>query len=312
MLADLQREVARGMQPVTRRSVGSLLDAWLEDRKASVRPSTWERYEELVHLHLTPLKDIAVGLLTPDDIRACTRDLTPTVNRGALRILKAALQVAVNDGLLPRNVAASVTPAKKPGQAGRALTDAETTALLSVARKHDLWALWALYIDTGIRMGEGLGLRWTDVDLAERQIAITGSVRHQPAKLRGSGLRLQRVDPKTAAGRRFVPLTERAVEGLSELPKSALYVFHRRGKPLNPSTVQRHFALLCEEAKLGHVRLHDLRHSFITRALAHGASLDDVRRLAGHSSIRVTADQYAHRVESRLREAVRNAGEAVG
>lgn len=116
----------------------------------------------------------------------------------------------------------------------------------------------------------------------------------------------------SAAGRRLLPLTDRAVSALAAANRDAVYIFHSRGRPLNPSTVQRHFALIVEEAGLGKVRLHDLRHSFITRALAHGASLDDVRRLAGHSSIRITADMYAHRVEARLREAVRTAGEAVG
>lgn len=135
---------------------------------------------------------------------------------------------------------------------------------------------------------------------------------HQDRRYRGSGPRLALQPPKTAAGRRTAPLAGFAARALATMPRDAVYVFHRHnGKPLNPSTVQRAFAAAVERAGLPPMHLHDARHTAATLALASGATLDDVKRMLGHSSIAITSDVYGHLVTGRQRAIADALDEAV-
>jgi integrase len=90
----------------------------------------------------------------------------------------------------------------------------------------------------------------------------------------------------------------------ADLPRNVdgLVFTRADGQPMNQSTVQRAFATACRKAGLPPTRLHDLRHTAATLLLGSGASLDDVKRVMGHSSISITSDVYGHRVEGRARE----------
>lgn len=314
MLAELVREKAAGKRPVDRQTtIGTLLIAWLNERHGRVTATSWHRYESQVRLGLAGLAHIKATALTADDIRTHLRTLTPAGGQAVLRILRAALTLAERDGLLERNVADGVASPRRVPREGVVLTDAELGRLYRVSYGTPFYALWTVLAGSGLRMGEGLGLRWTDLDIPARLISVTGGLRHQDRRARGTGLRLQRQDPKTAAGKRIVPMTLRTATALSSMPQDAIYVFHRgHGRPLNPSTVQRAFAALVADAGLPPMRLHDLRHSWVSRMLAHGASLDDVKRLAGHSSIAVTSDVYGHLVSESAARVAAALDEAVG
>ena len=314
MLAELVREKAAGKPSVDRQTtVGNVLISWLDGRHDRVAAATWVRYESQVRYGLAGLARVRVSELTADNVRAHLRTLSPAAGSAVLRILRSALERAVRDGTVERNVAVGVAPPKRTVRTGVVLTDAELARLYQAAYGTPFYALWTVLTGSGPRMGEALGLRWTDLDFANRRIHISGSIRHQSKATRGTGHRLQRQEPKTAAGKRVVPMTTRAAAALLSLPQDAIYVFHRgHGRPLNPSTVQRAFAALLEAADLEPMRLHDLRHSWVSRMLARGASLDDVKRLAGHSSIQVTSDTYSHLVSESALRVAGSIDEAVG
>lgn len=161
---------------------------------------------------------------------------------------------------------------------GRVLDEAEenggaTPAAISAIR---------LLILTGCRRGEILGLRWEDVDLNARELRLR--------------------DSKT--GPRVVPLSPSAARLLADLPRSAASPWVIPGR--KPGTHMRRLGnawrLLRGRAGLGDVRLHDLRHSFASNALAVGESLPMIARLLGHRQIASTA-RYAHLARASVHEA---------
>ncbi len=254
-----------------------------------------------------------MGELVREAVESHLRTLSPSAGGDVLRILRAALALAVDDGLVTRNVAKLVQPPKQVPRQGIALTGEQVQTLLRVTSEDDFHALWAVLFGSGVRLGEALGLRWPDVDTKAHTLTITGSMRHQDARTRGSGPRLQLQEPKTAAGRRTAPLAGFAARALDAMPRDAVYVFHRHnGKPLNPSTVQRAFADAVTRAELPKMRLHDARHTAATLMLGAGFNLNDVKQALGHASVSITADIYSHVVASRQRELADALDEAVG
>ena len=165
-----------------------------------------------------------------------------------------------------------------------------------------------LALTTGMRRGELLGLRWSDVDLGSRTYTV------QQALQRVEG-RLQVVPVKTKHSRRTGNLSSLAVAALERHygqlqahgvhPRSDGFVFTSTvGTPLEPRNVNLSFADLLKRACLRPVRLHDLRHSFGSLLRASGASLREVMELLGHSNINMTASVYGHLVPAMKRQAI--------
>ena len=302
-------------------TVGRHLAQWLDDKRQTVRPSTWVTYEIHVRLHLATLAHMSLASLTPSDVRGMIQNrladgCAPGTVGHTVTVLRMAIQQAVGDGLLSRNVALFADPPSVPRGEIAILAVDEAERLFGLPTT--LAPLWALLVGTGLRLGEALGLRWADIDLAGGTLTIRVALRSVPRAFRPeapkgarTGQRLQLVEPKTASSRRTLALpgfVVRALLGHREqqlgLPRNILgLVFTTpRGTPLDQRNVSRTFAGDCAMAGLPHMRLHDLRHTAATMMLAQGASLDDVKRVLGHTSIALTSDTYGHLVAGRSRE----------
>lgn len=235
-------------------------------------------------------------------------------------ILRAALQQAVREEVLPRNVARLVVVPTGPRHEVHPLTVAEARTLLSNAAGDRLYPLWAVALAIGLRRGEALGLRWCDIDLD----AGTLQVRQTLQRVSGG---LVFLPPKTERSRRSVPLPAVAVTALREhrramaaealrggrmLSGEGLVFTTAIGTPLEPRNVTRAFTSLLTRAGLRHVRLHDLRHTCATLLLAQGVPARVVMDTLGHSAIAVTMNTYSHVLPSLQREAAERMDEALG
>jgi integrase len=221
-----------------------------------------------------------------------------------------ALGQALKWGIVTRNPAALVTPPRHKKSEGAALTREEVGRLLEAARESGdrVEALYVLAVHTGMRQGELLGLKWSDVDLA----AKTMRVNRQAQRHRDRG-GLVLAEPKNAS-RRTVPLTDTAVEALRHHGKrqaeermrvGSLYedvglaFASEIGKPLDAqNVVNRSFKPLLKGAGLPDMRWHDLRHTAATLLLSEGVHPKLVQHLLGHASISMTLDRYSHWVPS--------------
>jgi integrase len=242
--------------------------------------------------------------------------LSANTQRLARSVLRRALRHAERDGLVTRNVAALVDGVKVPRPEGRTLTPVEARKLLASIAGHPYAPLVVVLLSLGLRKGEALGLTWEDVDLDA--VPATLTVRRALHKDAVGGVYL--AEPKTAGSRRtlHVPAAvadtlraHRVAQSAERLAFGAGWggrwpnmVFTSSiGTPLDPDRVNRTVQTMTETAGLGRWTPHELRHSAASLLLAQGVPLKVVSDTLGHSSIRVTADVYAHLLEPAKTEA---------
>lgn len=268
---------------------------------------------ELIRLTPTDVERTMAGLLG--------RDLSPQTVRHARSTLRRALHDAQRDGLVIRNVASLARPPRAARREMRALTSEEVARLLEATRESVHGPAFAVAVGSGLRAGELLGLRWTDVDLEGRSLVVRRSM----ARSATTGYEL--ADPKTARSRRTVMLPAVAVDGLRRQKArqaaaklavgsawqnvDGLVFTDAIGRPLEPTTVSRAFRDAADGLELP-VRFHDLRHTAATLMLGAGVPLKVVSETLGHSSIAITADVYAHVTPELRREAADALDRALG
>ena len=293
-------------------TVGEHLDGWLKDCvRGSVRQSTFDRDSYLVRVHIKPsLGRIKLKKLTARDVQRFYRDRLDaelsqsTVNK-IHTVLHKALSQAVKWSLIPRNVTEAVKAPTPTPQEMRPLSAEEASRLLDAARDDKFEALYVLAVTTGMRRGELLGLRWSDVDRENASV----SVRRTLTRI-GNGKRVVLGDLKTKKSRRTIRLTPQAVEALREhltrqmedierlgdLYKDQGLVFTTAtGSLIYPSNLrQRSLAPLLRNAGLPHIRFHDLRHTCATLLLLKNVHPKFVQELLGHATIAITLDTYSH------------------
>ena len=194
--------------------IGEYLERWLADSvRDTVRPTTFERYEQIVRLHVCPvLGKTKLKNLTPAHLRGLYREkldagLSPRTVKYVHVTLHKALKQAVMDGLIPRNATDAVKPPQVRREEMRPLAPEQVKILLEAARGDRLEALYVLAVTTGLRQGELLGLKWEDVDLEDGTL----QVRRTLATTKGAP---QLSSPKTKGSRRTVRLTQSTVNAL--------------------------------------------------------------------------------------------------
>lgn len=192
------------------------------------------------------------------------------------------------------------------------LAPADAQRFLRAAEGHRLEHLFAFMLGTGVRLGEALALRWSDVDLDTSRV----QVRHTLERLAGQPWRLG--DPKSEKSKRIVPLigpslaalrAQRAAVVTARLQLGAVWEDHdfvfpnAIGGPLDGTNVYHEFKKLLRAAALPtSYRVHDLRHSTATYLLAAGVPDRIVMEILGHSQLSMTM-RYQHVLPAMLDEA---------
>ena len=298
--------------------LGQFLEAWLEDVvRRSVRPKTFVSYRSICRIHLIPaLGSIPVAELRPRDVQAylnakAATGLAPRSVSYQRNILRQALGHAERTELVPRNVAKLAMPPRIPRREVRPLTPEEARTFLAAIAGDRLEALFVLAIGVGLRQGEILGLRWSDLDLE------TGTVRVRAGLQRIAGA-FAFVEPKSATSRRLLPLPSIVTAALvahrdrraaqpvpaSVDPAFADLVFtSTAGQPIDGISVTRRFQRILRRAGLPRQRFHDLRHACASLLLAQGVPARVVMETLGHSQISLTLNTYSHVIPALGREA---------
>jgi integrase len=290
--------------------VGEYLERWLvESVLDTVRPTTYERYEQIVRIHVRPaLGSVKLKNLTPVHVRGLYRKkveagLSARTVQYIHVTLHKALKQGVQDGLIPRNATEAVKAPQVRREEMRPLSAEQVKVLLEVASGDRLEALYVLAIHTGLRQGELLGLKWEDVDLESGTLRVCRTL----VTAKGGPVLTA---PKTKGSRRSVKLTQGAVEALRSHLKHQLQEIDRAGslwrenglmfasesgEPLDRRylTSCRYKALL-KRAELPMIRFHDLRHTCATLLLTKNVNPKIVSEMLGHASIAITLDTYSH------------------
>ncbi|HUP75551.1 MAG TPA: tyrosine-type recombinase/integrase [Acidimicrobiales bacterium] len=299
--------------PNPRTTVGEYLVRWLADIVPDSVGSvnTLDNYEWAVRLHLVPaLGHRPLVKLTPADV---VEMLRAKISAGMARntvmrlrsILASALDQALIEGLVVRNVAA-ITKPPKGGTVphGRSLDVAEARALLKAAKGSRLEAAFVTMLMLGLRPGEALGLRWEDLDTSAGTLRVERALKRErgalllgPTKTRRSRRALGVPSPviKALAVHRRRQAKERLRAGPAWQDNDLIFPT-ALGTLLDPSNFRREFNRVCTAADLGHWHPHELRHSAVSLLSASGVPIELVADVMGHTTTRTTEAIYRHNV----------------
>lgn len=313
VVADSHRGV---VVDATRVTLGEFLDDWLASVSRSLKPTTWEGYAHASRAWIIPrIGGYRLAAVTPEVLERLYADLEtagrvdgtgglgPRAVRLAHQVLHRSLGQAARWRRIPSNPAdAGLHLPRQTRKPFRTWTDDEARRFLAVSAEDRLAALWALFVATGMRRGEVVGLRWEDVDLRGGRLSVVQHVvvvKNRPL--------VQEI--KTPASRRSIVLYPDVVAALRAhaggqaqerlfagpaWEDSGLVFTTQVGGVLHPRNVLRSFDRLVERAGVPPISLHDLRHTAATLALKAGAHPKLVQEMLGHARVAITLDLYSH------------------
>lgn len=330
-LNDARKRIAEGAPPRDdKQTIGSWLASWRTTAlpASSRKATTQELYGGLCRKHLEGDADLAglrLDQIRPTHVEALVlrlrgKALSDSTVRQVYTVLRAALDIAVRDGLLASNPTAKVKrPAVAPKEA-RYLSTEDVRRLLDQLDGLRYRLAVLLMAATGMRRGEVAGLRWSDVDLAKGELTVSGIV------VRVAGA-LSWTAPKTDRSRRRIPLPDGVVTELKAHRKEQVAERLQAGDQwtdtgavfatevggwLDPRNLLRTVEIAAGKAGIENVGAHTLRHSAAVGWLESGVHIKAAADLLGHASISITGDLYGHTSDDAARAAVKGLGDALG
>jgi integrase len=319
LLADLVKKSHDGdYRAPDRVTLGEYLrERWLPARKAQLRPTTFDSYRRNIENHVVPaIGAVPLQKLTPEHLDTFYADLLTSGRRnreGGLSVktvryihtmLHKALVDAARKGSVARNVAALADPPRlssAPRPEMKVWDAAQLRQFLEEIANHRLYPAFYLLATTGMRRGEVLGLRWSDIDLDRHSLSVSRAlviVAYKP----------QLSDVKTGQGRRTIDLEPNTVAVLrawkkrqmeermltNVRPKTDLIFAHPDGSWINPDYFSQVFDRQVAKSGLPSIRLHDLRHTHASILLKQGVPLKVVSERLGHANPAFTLSVYQH------------------
>lgn len=302
---------------------------WLSTKAMQLRPNTIAGYEIALTHHLLPeMGSRDVATITHDDVQSLVNSWhaagkgAQTINRATM-ILRGALDRQVRAGVIAANPAAGVVkPSPKARKELTTWTDEETGRFLAVAASDRLAPFWYLTLLEGMRRGEALGLRWSDLRWSDDEAECVATISRTivPDNANGGAAMVQEGQAKTRASRRSVMLTAPTVAILKahrdrqRFERQQLAEVWSAGDAIlttsigtipNPTAIKTHLRDLLAAADVPQVTTHVLRHMAATRMLRAGVSPALVAQKLGHSDIGTTVGTYGHLVTADQAEANR-------
>ncbi|MEU4570820.1 site-specific integrase [Micromonospora sp. NPDC023956] len=284
-------------------TLGSWIDAWWPSYAATLKPTTQRTESSRVRNHIRPL----LGHLPLDEVDTLAiqqfvstlaaggegrRPISPKTIRNVHAILHKLLDAAVGQRLIRVNPSGSTGLPRVRRVEMRFLTTPEIGRLLAATPEH--WKpLVTLLVATGLRYGEATALRVGRVDVLAGRLEVLEAMHD------GIGGVPIFTDPKSERSRRTVTFPPAVGHVLAPLlvgrDRNDLVFTDLDGKrAVTRNFRQRVWPRILEDAGLGRVRLHDLRHTHVAHLISAGRPLTAISRRMGHASIAVTSDVYGH------------------
>jgi integrase len=319
-LKKLQAEIEQGVNlSIQQPTVAQWCVTWLEHFATNLKANIRDDYAGVIarYIENETIGKRRLDKLTPADVQAWVNALTqriaPLTVRNAHARLHKALEVAVRNGYVVRNVASKTELPPIPATHIQPLNFEQSLALLDIVAHHRWAALYRLALNLGMREAELFGLTWPAIDLERKTLRIFQQlrrVRSKPGEARV--FVLQTV--KTKAGERTLRLDDDLVKVLRDHrqsyheerallgekwrdPWGTLVFTTETGAPIHISCLLDHFRGVLKKAELPAIRFHDLRHTAATLMLADGVPMVTVSKILGHSSPAITATIYAHALD---------------
>lgn len=292
-------------------TIQKLLTEWLETyQKEHIKTRTYTRYQGLISMHIIPvlgerniaelgrreIQEFLMQQKKDGNIRSGDK-LSSTSTNMMLSVLNLAFEYACDMEYLEENPCVRVRRTKAEVKKMEAFMVEEQRAIEAEITKADDKRLHGilLCLYTGVRIGELLGLTWSDVDFDRGVIKITKTVYREKDD---NGTWNLCVDtPKTKTSDRVIPLPEYMTEMLQHdlaTANSPYVVENKKGERMSIRSYQYIFEKLTERAGVRKLNFHALRHTFATRAIECGMDIKTVADIMGHKNASITLNRYAH------------------
>lgn len=300
------------IEQATNMMVDAWFEYWIDVKKKTVRPNTVRNYTERYNKNIQ--KIIGRKILTEVKPIHCQKIFTDMAEEGYKTSTIYQTRIALfnmlefakeNEVILSNPCKKSVkSDMGKPSQKKEALTIDIQKKFIEYAKGQSYENQFRFILQTGLRTGELVGLKWEDIDFSKKAIRIQRSMEY-----RYSVGEWRIGEPKSKAGYRTIPLTDEAIRILTEKKEKNKnikkiqeewyeFIFlSRKGEPVKNSAYDTALFKICDKAKINRFSMHVLRHTFATRCIEGGMMPKTLQKILGHSNIGITMNLYVHITE---------------
>ena len=292
--------------------VDAWFDYWISIKKQTVRPNTVRNYSERYERNIKEV--IGKKLLTEGKPIHCQTIFSKMAEEGYKTTTIYQTRIALynmlefareNDVLITNPCKKSVkSDMGKPSDKKEALTIDVQKKFLEAVVGYSYENQYRFVLQTGLRTGELIGLKWSDIDFENRTMKIERSMeyRYKVGEWRVG-------PPKSKSGYRTIPLTDEAIRILENqraknkklklipIEWNDTVFLCRNGTPVKNSTYDTGLFKYCDRVGIPHFSMHVLRHTFATRCIEGGMKPKTLQKILGHSNIGITMNLYVHITE---------------
>lgn len=290
-------------------TINILLPKWLFSvKKNEIKATSFESYESTYRNYIKPylIADLPINeiksLKVQDFYNKLYLDkISPNNIKKTHKLLRQFFAYAEREGYIIKNPCDNTTLPKTKKESEDIInerknkfqyfTEDEIKELLKIFDNTRYKNIVVFALGTGMRKGEILGLQWQDIDFDNKQIQVIHNLSytadiHEDGKKYYSTI-LQ--TPKSENSIRIIPMSNKIYELLSSLPHKSDYVFcNNQGNHIDIKWTEKFWHNKLKNTNFYNKRFHDLRHTFATMLLLHGANLVQIKELLGHSSVKIT------------------------
>lgn len=321
----------------TDKTVDQWFEFWIENLVGDLAYNTIRNYRERYYQNIQPI----LGKMAITDVKPmhCKKvlvkmdeDYAGTTIRQTYITMGTMFKAAKMNDIITKHPMDGVRYTK-PVRAKNdinALTLQEQRAFLAVAKCSHNYSQYAVLLATGLRAGEMIGLTWDSIDFDKKTLTVSKTLEY-----RFSEQCWRAGPPKTPESYRTIPLTDQVYDILKELwdnrntrkeapalnqileymdrkkgtilkfcMRDLVFINYRTGEPTKNTSYDTHLYKLCDKAGIKRISMHDLRHTYATRAIESGMQAKVLQKLLGHSSIKTTMDRYVHVTHESIDDAI--------
>lgn len=302
-------------------TLAEYLAQWLDQASSRLRPTTLDAYQVIVNSYLVPhIGQVRLSRLDPLRVSRLYATLGKSVSKRRLESVHGLLHKALSDaqrwGLIATNPADQVDAPRRETREPEMLSPEQASLFLQTVLKGEggrYGTLFGFLLASGCRLGEALGLRWSDIDWEGQTVTI----HRQITEVRGKPVELP---PKTKSSIRVLVLPDWGVDLLRKQRTTMAQLRLRAGETWEPServfvsgnggvpsrrNVRRALESIQTRLGLPHVSAHDLRHLHLSLLAMNGVPVKVAQARAGHSSPTITLRVYQHVIGDPDRQAAR-------
>jgi len=304
--------------------LGNFMHSWLfEIMKIKVKPSSFEKYEGIYRnyllnseIHGLKLSDLKTIQIQRYYNKLYDNGKSSSIIENLNKLLKTFFTYAVNEDYILKNPCISskiIIPSNKENVKTEIeiYTDEEISILRKELEGHKLKCLLLLALGTGLRQGELLALKWSDINLNTCEITVNKSVKNVKI-IESDGTSKRKIieqSPKSKTSNRIVPIPSTLIHVLNEhkikqniqnesygssYTNKDIVFSSGKGNYIAAKNIFNSYKSLLIKAGIKHKKFHSLRHTYATKLFEKGVPLKTVQTLLGHSDISITAEIYTH------------------